>query len=80
MGLMILLLDLNEMVTVVIILIKAVGVDQAHEAVGGLQTWIQTLQHQRQKNLQKATRGERRETRKQKTTGEGRRTVSNKQF
>ena len=49
------------MVTVVIIIIKAVGADQAYGAVDGLQPWIQTLQHQRQKKLQKATGGERRE-------------------
>ena len=46
------------MVTVIIIIIRAVGVDQAHGAVGGLQPWIQTQEHQ--KNLQKVT-GERRE-------------------
>ena len=37
------------MVTVAIIIIKAVGVDQAHEAVDGLQPWIQTQEHQREK-------------------------------
>ena len=35
-GLVILLIGLNEMVTVVIIIIKAVSVDQAHDKVGGL--------------------------------------------
>ena len=51
-GLMILLIGLNEMVTVAIIIIKAVGVDQANGAVDGLQLWIQTLQRQTEKNLQ----------------------------
>ena len=73
-GLMILLIGLNEMVTVAIIVIRAVGVDEAHGAVGGLQPWIQTLQHQRQKNLQKATggRGERRGSTKLQEREEGR--------
>ena len=35
MGLIILLIELNEMVTVAIVIIKAAGVDQAHGAVGG---------------------------------------------
>ena len=67
------------MATVANIIIKAVVFDQAQGAVGGLQPWIQILQHQRQKNLQKVTE-ERRETRKHKTGGEIRRTVSNKHF
>ena len=58
-GLIILLIGLNEMVTVAFIIIKAVVVDQAHGAVDDLQPWIQTQEHQRQKNLQKATGGER---------------------
>ena len=44
------------MVTVAIIIIKAVGVDQTHGAVDDLQPWIQTQEHQRQRNLKKATR------------------------
>ena len=36
-GLIILLIGLNEMVTVVIITIEAASVDQAHGAVDGLQ-------------------------------------------
>ena len=39
-GLIILIIGLNEMVTVAIIIIKAVGVDQTHGAVDGLQPWI----------------------------------------
>ena len=46
-GLTILLIELNEMVTVVIIIIKAAGVDQAYGAVGGLQPWIQTQEPQK---------------------------------
>ena len=41
------------MVTVVIKIIKTVGVDQANWAVGGLQPWIQTQEHQRQKTCRK---------------------------
>ena len=35
-GLILLIIVLNEMVTVATIIIKAEGVDQAHGAVGGL--------------------------------------------
>ena len=48
-GLIILLIGLSEMVTVVIIIIKAVGVNQAHGAVGVLQPWIKTRENGRQK-------------------------------
>ena len=41
------------MVTVVIIIIKAVGVNQAHGAVDGLEPWIQTQEHQRKKPCRK---------------------------
>ena len=51
------------MIIIIFVFIVTVGVDQAHEAVGGLQPQIQILQHQRQKNLKQATGGERRETR-----------------
>ena len=43
MGSIILQIGPNEMVTVVITIIKVVGVDQSHVAGGGLQPWIQTL-------------------------------------
>ena len=74
-----LLIGLNEIVTVAIIIIRAVGVDQAHGAVDGLEPWIQTQERQRQKNLQKATggRGERRGSTKLQERG---RTVSNEHF
>ena len=43
MGLIILLIGLNPIITVVNIIIKAVGVGHAHGAVCCLQLWIQTL-------------------------------------
>ena len=64
-GLMILLIELNEMVTVVIIIIKAVGVDQAHGAVDG-STVLDPDSEASEKNLQKVTGGTG-ETRKHKT-------------
>ena len=79
-GLIILLIGLNLMVTVAIIIIKAVGVDQAHGAIGGQQPWSLTLQNQRQINLPTVTGGERREMRKPKIMGERRRMVRNKHF
>ena len=60
---------------VVIIMIKAGGVDQAHGPVDP-----DSAASEAEKNLQKATGGERRETREHKTVGERRRTVSNEHF
>ena len=47
--------DIIIIVIVIMIIIEAVCVEQDHGVVGDLQTWIQTLQHQSQINLQKAT-------------------------
>ncbi len=55
-----------------VIITVAAGVSRNTGPVGGLQSEIQTLQLQRQRYLQKAAGGERRETRKNKTTGERR--------
>ena len=60
------------MLTVIIIIIKAVGVDQAHGAVDDLQPWIQT--QEQQKKMAESDRRKRRETRKHRTTGK---TISN---
>ena len=68
-GLIITLIGLNEMVTAVIIIIKAVGVDQAHGAVDGLEPWIQTQEHQK-KIPAVNDRRKRRKKRKHKTAGE----------
>ena len=53
------------MVTEVIIIIRAVAVDQAHGAVDDLQLWIQTQEHQ--KKPAESDRRKRRERRKHKT-------------
>ena len=64
-GLRILIIGLNEMVTVVIIIVKATGVDQARVTVGGLQPWIQTLQHHRLKTCRKRQEEEERDEKAQ---------------
>ena len=48
-----------------IIIIEAVGVEQAHGAIDCLQPWIQTQEHQ--KKPAESERRKRRETRKHKT-------------
>ena len=67
------------MVTVVIIMIKAVGVDQAHGAVGGSAAMDPDCSITGKKPGE-SNRRKRKETRKHKTAGERGRTVSNNHF
>ena len=54
------MLNIPIIIMIIVIIIQAVGVDQAHGAVGGQRPQMQTLQHEKQENLQKVTGGERR--------------------
>ena len=78
-GAKIILLRADIIIIVIVIIIEEKGITQEHGAVGGLQSQIQILQHQRQRNLQKVT-GEKRKMkkykRKYKTMGERKSKVS----
>lgn len=74
---MVIIVMLMIIITVIIAIglvtiIVARGVEQEHGAAGDSQPQIQTPQLQRQKHLLEVIGGERRGTRKHKTTGKGR--------
>ena len=59
-----------KMITVAIMIIKAVGVDQAHGAVDGLKSWIRTQEHQ--KKPAESDRRKRRDEEEEEGVGERR--------